>query len=283
MNGTSRRGMRLGSALGGLVLLILSLASASPAEAQASIPRNERVTVIYVAPDNHAFTPLYDVLKDQRALERVRELILSIQWPRRLTLEARGCDGEPNAFYENAVITICYELLDDIWRRANSRKRPNSVTREDALVGSTIEVFLHEASHALFDLLKIPVLGREEDAADQVSAFTVLQLPKETRQRLVFGAAYMQASRLGVRGARDLSRRRLEIVRHVANSSEHGTPAQRLYNLLCIAYGSDRDMFGSFVAKGYLPAERAEICEQEYRQVEFAYQTLIAPHRDAPP
>jgi len=30
----------------------------------------------------------------------------------------------------------------------------------------TFDLFLHELGHAVFDLLKIPVLGREEDAAD---------------------------------------------------------------------------------------------------------------------
>src|SRR5262249_24123311 len=35
----------------------------------------------------------------------------------------------------------------------------------------------------------------------------------------------------------------------------HGTPAQRLYNLLCLAYGADPQLFGDFVENGYLPKE----------------------------
>jgi len=66
--------------------------------------------------------------------------------------------------------------------------------------------------------------------------------------------------------------------RHVIFSDEHGTSAQRLYNLLCLAYGSDKEQFADVVQKGYLPEERAEICEDEYRQVDYAYRTLIAPH-----
>jgi hypothetical protein len=144
-----------------------------------------------------------------------------------------------------------------------------------------LDTFLHEGGHALFDMLKIPLLGREEDAADQLAAYYVLQFPKERKRRLILGSAYAYASELKVRSSRDLSRRRFEVGRHITFADEHGTPAQRLYNLLCVAYGSDKELFADVVDKGYLPKERAEICEDEYRQVDFAYRTLIAPHVDS--
>jgi hypothetical protein len=34
------------------------------------------------------------------------------------------------------------------------------------------------------------------------------------------------------------------------------------------------------VTKGYLPEERAEFCEEEYEQVQDAFDELIAPHID---
>jgi hypothetical protein len=69
----------------------------------------------------------------------------------------------------------------------------------------------------------------------------------------------------------------LRIGRHVTYADEHGTPAQRLYNLLCIAYGSDKELFADVVKVGYLPSDRADMCEDEYKQVDFAYRQLIAP------
>ena len=65
-----------------------------------------------------------------------------------------------------------YEYLEDMWRSANSFKRPPTIARDDAFIGPFADVFLHEAGHALFDLLKIPLLGREEDAADQLAGLT---------------------------------------------------------------------------------------------------------------
>jgi hypothetical protein len=63
-------------------------------------------------------------------------------------------------------------------------------------------------------------------------------------------------------------------------ADEHGTPAQRFYNLLCIAYGADPKTFGDLVEKGYLPKDRSEGCEGEYQQAAFAFERLIRPHID---
>lgn len=243
--------------------------------------RAERVIIEYVEPAQPAHKPLYNVLKEHQTLERVRDLLTPVRWPRPLRLELRGCDGESNAWYQDAVVTVCYEYLEGIWKNADSSARPGGIPRDDAFIGPLIDVFLHEASHALFGMLKIPLLGQEEDAADQVAAYHVLQLPKELKRRLILGNAWAYASELKVRQPRDLRRRRIEVTRQTTFSDEHGTPAQRLYNLLCIAYGSDKDLFADIVEKGFLPQERADICEDEYRQVDLAYRTLIEPHIDS--
>jgi len=264
------------------VLAALALAPlyGRPVEGAPS-PSGKRVVIDYVLPSNSEHKPLYDLVREHRALERVQALLAPIRWPRTLRLEVKGCDGDSSAWYEDGAVTVCYEYLDDIWRGANSPKRPAYITREDAIVGPFVDVFLHEAGHAMFDLLNVPVLGREEDAADQVAAYVALQLPKEQKRRLILGNAYSYASELKVRSARDLSRRRFEVGRHIALADEHGTPSQRLYNLLCVAYGSDAKLFADVVEKGYLPKERAEGCPDEYKQIDFAYRRLISPHIDA--
>ena len=75
----------------------------------------------------------------------------------------------------------------------------------------------------------------------------------------------------------------MQFGRHATFADEHGTPAQRLYSLLCLAYGSDKTLFADIVEQGFLPKERAEICSDEYHQIDFAYDTLIAPHMDSDP
>src|SRR5262249_5090406 len=123
----------------------------------------------------------------------------------------------------------------------------------------------------LFEMLRLPVLGREEDAADQVSAYIMLQLGKVEARRLVGGVAYAYKTEAEA-GTTPPTMTQFANV--------HGTPAQRFYNILCIAYGADKQLFGYVVEREYLPKERAEDCEDEYKQVANAYEQLIGPHVD---
>ena len=61
---------------------------------------------------------------------------------------------------------------------------------------------------------------------------------------------------------------------------EHGLPAQRFYNILCMAYGADKKLFADVVDKGFLPKERAEFCDLEHGDIAFAFSKLIEPHID---
>jgi hypothetical protein len=60
----------------------------------------------------------------------------------------------------------------------------------------------------------------------------------------------------------------------------HGMPAQRFFNLLCIAYGADPTTFSYVVEEKFLPEERARDCKREYDEVAFAFNKLIGPHLD---
>jgi len=114
-------------------------------------------------------------------------------------------------------------------------------------------------------MLQVPVLGREEDAADQVSAYIMLHLGKAEARRLIGGTAY--AYRTEAVASTVLTFKQF--------ANDHGTPAQRFFNLLCIAYGADAQLFGDVVENALLPKDRAEGCDDEYQQVAFAYQKLI--------
>jgi hypothetical protein len=133
-----------------------------------------------------------------------------------------------------------------------------------------VDTALHEFGHALFDLLHLPVFGREEDAADQVAAVIALHLGREQARRQLGGVAYAYFTE--AKGEKPSTLQRF--------ANEHGTPAPRFYNVLCIAYGADPKNLGDLVTKGYLPQERAEGCDGEYRQAIFAFNTLIGPHID---
>jgi len=251
-----------------LSAILLSSVAASAAEKQRSY-RADRFQIAYVPPKNAEHQTIYTLMRERKVLERFKEFLSPLRLPRVLTLKFEGCDGISNAWYDEDAITICYEYLNDVLRNAPEQGTSTGVRRIDAIVGPTLETMLHEVGHAVFDYLGVPVLGREEDAADQFAAYILLQFDKPNAQRLIAGTAYAYY--------REAS---LPSLKKNPFADEHGLPAQRFYNVLCMAYGSDTKTFAGLVSNGVLPKERAEYCEGEYEQVEHAMNKLIRPYID---
>lgn len=227
------------------------------------------ITVRYVEPTEPAHRPIYERLRDRRVLEDFRDFLNPLKLPRPLEIRVQGCKGIINAWYSDRAIAVCYEYIAWIRKLAGQGTPIEGITPADAVMGPFVDVLLHELAHAVFDMLNIPVFGREEDAADQLAAFILLQFGKDVARRTITGTAlfFRQMAASQQPGSIDFS-------------SVHGLPEQRFYNVLCIAYGWDRNLFADFVQKGLLPQQRAAGCAWEYKQIAHAFTTLVAPHID---
>jgi len=250
------------------IVAAIGLLACGAANAQSS--RTGRVDILYVVPKSAELKPVYEYLKEERALEKIRGILSPLRLPHLLTIRAQDCDGVSNAWYDEGKVTICYEFVDDIWKNAAAEKTAAGVSPIDTVLGPLADVVLHEVGHAVFDIWKVPIFGREEDAADQFSAYIMLQFKKDDARRLILGNAYQYKNDLRPDAPIALTK----------FADEHGTPAQRFYNVLCLAYGSDPKFYQDIVDKGYLPQGRSEGCEDEYAQVSHAFRTLIGPHID---
>jgi hypothetical protein len=252
-------------ALAGMVLC--TLPAATPALAQEPELTNENIEINYVPPSSARFEDLYGRLRGRAVLEDLRAFLSPLVLPRRLKLSTREC-GEVNAFYSRYDgLIICYEYVEFIERLAPQDVTPEGFTRAEGIAGAFIEVTLHELGHALFDLYGIPVFGREEDAADQMAAFVMVQFSRDMARLAIKGAAYSYWSQ---QTAWTFSK----------FSDEHGAELQRFYNYLCLAYGGFPDTFSDFVDQGLLPPGRAAHCAHEYEQVKRAFVITVLPSID---
>jgi hypothetical protein len=229
------------------------------------------VQISYVKPKDPAHQPIYRALRDRKILEAIKRRVQRWNLPRSITIKVEGCDGDINAAYEpsDRTLTICYEYLAYIQELAADIPEAGTrlgLTPKNYVVGPFLEVVLHELAHAVFDLKKVPLLGREEDAADQVAAYALLQLGPDEAKKTIASIAVMYAGE-----AKDAPPKLKDF------SDEHGLPAQRFFNLLCMSYGHDPKVFGFVVEQGYLPRDRAEQCAGEYKQVDYAMKKLILP------
>ena len=242
---------------------------AAPAAADA--PRPNRILIEYVPPKNPDHQKIYDDLKQHQVLEKLQEIFSPFKLPIDVTLKTVGCDGVDNAWYQRPTMTICYEYLAGIQKTAPKETTAAGITPQDAVIGQLFYVVGHEMGHAMFDLLNVPLFGRPEDAADQFAAYLMLKLGKDQARRVIGGAAYTYKDYVEVKKV---------AVPQTAFADVHGAPMQRLYNMLCMAYGADPKDFGDLVDKGYLPAQRARSCHNEFGEVNFAFQQLIVPYLD---
>lgn len=255
-------------ALPAAILLAIAALMPSPAVAQSAIPANPRIVVDYIDPRKPGLEPLMERLKKRGALEELSQFLSPLKLPRTLRLKAKQCNTV-NAFYDPQewAIIFCYEYLEALDNLAPKQTTPDGITRNDIVVGGFIDTMLHELGHALFDILSVPLLGREEDAADQLSAFLMLQFGRDVARMAIKGGAYWYKQE---KDPAELA--------HYAG--EHGTGGQRFFNYFCIAYGGFPEAFQDFVDKGILPKSRAANCANEYRQVERAFVQTILPHID---
>ena len=256
-----------------LAMITSSVLSALAVELStaAAAPATRNIQIEYVPPTNPAHAAIHDALRKARILEYVQEILGVVRMPRPLKVKLDGCDGISNAWYGGDEITVCYEFVDDIIKNAAERDLDIGITRQDTIIGPLVDVFLHESGHAVFDYLRIPIWGREEDAADQFSSYIMLQYDKARARALILGSAYQYK----------LDMKQSEVALPLSKfSDEHGHPAQRFFNILCIAYGSDPKLFADLVTRKLLPEDRAPLCEHEYAQVQYAFKTLIGSKVD---
>ena len=248
-------------------------ALSTPALASKESPLlTDQVRGVYALPKEAKHKYIYDALKKRRILEELRLLLSPFRLPRQLILRLKGCDGKIDASYEDGVVNFCYEYVEYLQQHAPRISTPGGLTPADAIFSATFDTFLHEVGHAVFDMLEVPVLGREEDAADYFSAYILLQFAPDDARRFIQGVAFIYASEAKVT---------LDKVPEIKQfADEHGLPAQRYFNVLCIAYGSHSKLYEKAITRGELPKERAAGCDEEYKMLQRAFRKLIQPDVD---
>jgi Putative metallopeptidase len=125
-----------------LALLLLLPAAAGPAAASDE-PRTQRIKIDMQpvkTPDHQA---VYDLVKQRQWLEKFQEFFGVFKLPDDITIRMMGCDGVSNAWYVNAVVTICYEYVEDIRKNMPATTTAQGITPADAVIGQ----FVYTASH----------------------------------------------------------------------------------------------------------------------------------------
>jgi hypothetical protein len=251
-------------ALNPLRFVLLTIMSMSAAHANG-----QAVVAMYGPTSSERYTTVQRNLRAVNAVERIaKSLSKSLRLPESIVLITTEC-GSSNAYYmrSNKSIVLCLEFMVETSQALSQQRAgrfvPDSIER--AAAGAVSFALLHELGHALIHTLAIPILGREEDAADQLSAYLLLNGPELDATYAVDGALWL---------FRDTSTRYTQ--RHFADT--HSLDPQRRISLACWAYGKDPQQYQWVLIDGYLPKERSPRCRAEYAQLDFAIQRLMGRH-----
>jgi hypothetical protein len=246
--------------------------SMTSARAQApALQPNPQIQVEYLAPKNNAFAPINAWLRMRRPLEEIQKFLAPLRLPRPIKIQVDTCGAEHRIYVSGGPVTVCYELIDKIQKTAAAIKDDDSL-KQMVIIGTFTQAVLHELAYGIFDALQVPVWGREDDAADRLAAFVLLQFSGEVAHTAMVGSAeFFLLSRRTWTGS--------------AFADADSPEGQRFYNFLCIAYGGDELDFGGWTQAQQgkdplLPQFRAVQCPHEYQQVRAAFNLRIMPYID---
>ncbi len=228
---------------------------------------NSQVEILYAEPQNPAYAPIRERLMRRQVLEQLRFFLSPLRLPRPLQVRIDQCNAPKRPYQPGGQVVICYEYVARVDQMAPKEVPPGGLPRESMIVGAFVQTTLNEVAQGVFDILEIPLWGREEDAADKLAAFIMLQFGKEVALKVLIGAAWF-----------------FEVSDRTWTGSDfasvHSPEAQRFYNYLCIAYGYDPATFKFLVDQNILPQRRAQRCGGEYYDLRFAFAKEILPHVD---
>src|SRR5262249_52612281 len=233
--------------------LLPNLSAAQSRQPAPQAGQSGQISVEYVPTNNSSFQDVYALLRQHNALEKINEILSPFLFPEQLTIEATEC-GAVNSYYQRKnfkpTVTICYEFLKRMVELLPTETTPAGLTPTDAAVGQFFWVTFHEVGHAAFDMFNVPIFGHEEDAADNFATFIMLQFGKGQARRLIGGAAWAWRAYLG-----DYQKNPVVQTRLAAFATDHGLPQERFYNLICLAFGANSQVFADFAS--FLPPARS--------------------------
>lgn len=243
-----------------------------PPTSSTTTPSKGKMFVTYKQPSksvkltkNSDLSIIYKMLTETKIFSDLADGVnADFNLPIDLKVIFESCD-EDNAYYdaETHQITMCYELMETFFQ--NFREAGDSEEEQVvAVVGAGMFTFLHELGHALVDIFELAVVGNEEDAVDQLAVLILIEAEDSGVDAVLSAAKHFQASA----DATDPE--------DIALWEEHSLDGQRVYNLMCLVYGSDPIKYKRLVDDDNgLPEERASVCEYDYQQKSRSWEKLL--------
>jgi hypothetical protein len=228
------------------------------------------IRVVYDQPSTQAGAQAREILKLGGTDGVAKGFTHSFKLPKDVTIHVVDAFEGPNYNPATRTITLSYGFTEYVAKLLLANfpalhRDQSELGREWAAVDGFILV--HEFGHALIDLYQLPVLGKEEDAADALAAVFMTRFVTNGSQYAFDAAKFFDA----------LSARQ----RNLAPSDywdAHSLDKQRAYSIVCWIAGANSNDFNVIEKAGILSPSRLQSCPSEYQQRVRSWLTLLKPH-----
>lgn len=150
---------------------------------------------------------------------------------------------------------------DGVWSKSKAEAEvagdaPDLTDAEWFVRDVMLSIFYHELGHALIDVMQLPVLGLEEDAADVLSVVMIDRLwdAEASEAKVAAAATFWATSALASAEAGD----------EPAFWGVHSPDERRYFTYLCLYYGGAPDEREAMAIEFGLPEDRAVSCAEEF-------------------
>jgi Putative metallopeptidase len=169
------------------------------------------------------------------------------------------------------IVEVAGQLKDHPQlRKLTQHDRENAVA---FVFGNMLFVLLHELAHAAIADLEIPVLGREEDAADEFAILRMIWVGSTFTHRVLADAT---------KGWFFSARRDRKDGEPLAFYDEHSLDQQRAYHIVCLMVGHDPNEMVDLANEMKLPDDRRESCKREFAKASSSWAAALKPHQRPP-
>ncbi|HLD02931.1 MAG TPA: DUF4344 domain-containing metallopeptidase [Candidatus Nanoarchaeia archaeon] len=219
-----------------------------------------KFNVKYIKPKTQSYDSLYKYLRTNRSFEKITDQLNGVMLlPKDVTIIVKECNcAEFGPFYNitDSSIVIPYEFILYLYGRCNNSNIPkdkiNKVVNDILLF-----VLFHEMGHALHEMPGLSYVSSEYEREALADAISVLILiNSDLGESAINAMSYFLLSKS--------EKKELDYW------GRHPPAEQRVFNILCLIYGSDNDKYSALTTLpqfGNDLKEQTENCKETYQEV----------------
>ena len=120
-------------------------------------------------------------------------------------------------------------------------------------------VLYHEIGHLFVAQYELPILGREEDVADNIATLMLLLAENEEKDNILLDSAHSWF--LSNDSATD------DVISDAEFYDSHSLDIQRAFQIICLMVGADPELFAEVATQVGIDDDRQESCQYEFAQL----------------